>query len=74
MKIQYIVSAQRFIDAAQNTVNYQKNRHHDTAFGMNWDDGDVIIDDEPVAAINTPEALYDFLCQFYAEKVAEDIE
>lgn len=47
---------------------------YETAFGMEWDDDSVHIDDEPVAAIKTPEALYDFLCQLYTKVVDEDIE
>lgn len=47
---------------------------YDTAFGAEWDDDSARIDDEPVAAIKTPEALYDFLCQLYAKEVDEDIE
>lgn len=47
---------------------------YETEFGAEWDDDSVRIDDEPVAAIKTPEALYDFLCQLYAKEVDEDIE
>lgn len=47
---------------------------YETEFGAEWDDDSVYIDDEPVAAIKTPEALYDFLCQLYAPRVDEDIE
>ena len=47
---------------------------YETEFGTEWDDDSVYIDDEPVAAIKTPEALYDFLCQLYAKEVDEDIE
>ena len=47
---------------------------YETDFGAGWDDDSAYIDDEPIAAIKTPEALYDFLCQLYAKEVDEDIE
>lgn len=47
---------------------------YETEFGAEWDDDSAYIDDEPIAAIKTPEALYDFLCQLYAKEVDEDIE
>lgn len=43
-------------------------------FGRKWEDGDALFEDEPLPAIKTPEALYDFICQYYAKEVDEDIE
>jgi hypothetical protein len=44
---------------------------YETNYGDLWDDGMVYVDDEPIAAIRTPEALYDLLCQLYAKDMDE---
>lgn len=56
------------MSAMGDTYRWIEHYVYERNWGLNWGDGTVYIDDEPLPAINTYEKLYDFCCQYYAEE------